>query len=94
MVFCRVSVEFGTSHPSPSLVDVSYDNEVAGDIGLQDLSTDEINSVGYFTLASDQSALLPGAFSYTVSSLLVTPQSPTSCSCRRFRRPEHAKVNM
>lgn len=73
MMFSRVSVEFGTSPPltsssSPSLfsplVDVNYD-EVAGDIGLQYLSLDEINCVGYFSLVSG-SPLLPGAFSCTV----------------------------
>lgn len=61
MVFSRVSIEFGTSHPVSSALLV--DNE-AGDIGLQNLSTEEFNCIGYFPLVEDSPR--SGAFSYTV----------------------------
>ncbi|KAF5359345.1 hypothetical protein D9756_003019 [Leucocoprinus leucothites] len=66
MMFSRVSIEFGTSSPtfSSPLVD-----DEAGDIGLQGLSTDEINCVGYFPLTAGPAP--PGAFSCTISSLRV-----------------------
>ncbi|KXN84872.1 hypothetical protein AN958_12002 [Leucoagaricus sp. SymC.cos] len=93
MMFSRVAIEFGTFYPTSSLL---VDDE-AGDIGLQDLSTDEINCVGYFPLVVDSP--LPGAFSCTITSLgarvaqdpplLPTPSPPS----RLTRRPADSQFS-
>lgn len=66
MIFSRVSIEFGSSHPPSSTLKLLINDEV-GDVDLQKLSDEEINRLGYFRLAD--ASPCPGVFSSTVRHL-------------------------
>ncbi|KAJ3560098.1 hypothetical protein NP233_g11057 [Leucocoprinus birnbaumii] len=66
-MFSRVSIEFETGSPTASSPPQVDDDDNAGDIGLQDLPSEEIDCAGYFPAAA--SASFPGAFSSTISSV-------------------------
>ncbi|XP_006459227.1 hypothetical protein AGABI2DRAFT_116205 [Agaricus bisporus var. bisporus H97] len=68
MIFSRVSIEFGSSHPPSSTLKLLINDEV-GDVDLQKLSDEEINRLGYFRLAD--ASPCPGVFSSTITSLAV-----------------------